>query len=64
VSPEWDYEIAINADGFRDDVLLKDLPSGSAVFAGDSFIEGYGLPLTNSVPSSSNAFWPPMGSAG
>lgn len=49
VSPEWDYEISINADGFRDNVLLQDLPPKSAVFVGDSFIEGYGLPLEDTV---------------
>ncbi len=49
VSHEWDYEILINADGFRNDTLLADLPAGSAAFLGDSFTEGYGVALTDTA---------------
>jgi hypothetical protein len=46
---EWDYEIHINADGFRNDTLLADMPPGSMVFLGDSFIEGYGVALADTA---------------
>lgn len=49
VTIEWDYEIRINADGFRNDTLLADISAGSTVFLGDSFIEGYGVALTDTV---------------
>ena len=42
---EWDIEIRINADGFREETTLAELPDNSVVFVGDSFIEGYGVAL-------------------
>ena len=42
---EWDYQININNDGFRDDIDLKDVGPNSIVVLGDSFTEGYGVAL-------------------
>jgi len=42
---EWDVNISINAEGFRDTLTRKDLTPGSIVFLGDSFTEGYGVAL-------------------
>lgn len=49
VTLEWDIEININADGFREEKLLADLPENSSVFVGDSFIEGYGVALSDTA---------------
>ena len=42
---EWDYEIRINADGFRNDLNIQDVVTNSVLVLGDSFAEGYGVPL-------------------
>lgn len=42
---EWDYEMQINGEGFREDLALADIPPGSVVALGDSFTEGYGVSL-------------------
>ena len=47
---EWDYEIRINADGFRNDRTLDALPAGSVLALGDSFTEGYGVALADAYP--------------
>lgn len=45
---EWDYEVRINSDGFRNDITLADLAPGSVLMLGDSFTEGYGVELKDS----------------
>lgn len=45
---EWDYEVRINSDGFRNDITLADLTPGSILMLGDSFTEGYGVELKDS----------------
>ena len=42
---EWDYEIRINADGFRNDRNIHEISDNSVLVLGDSFAEGYGVPL-------------------
>ena len=47
---EWDHVIKINADGFRNDKTLSDIPDRTILVLGDSFPEGYGVPLANAFP--------------
>ncbi len=48
---EWDYEIRINSDGFRNDRTIAQLPASSILVLGDSFTEGYGVALEDSFPA-------------
>lgn len=47
---EWDHVIKINADGFRNDKNLSDIPGNTILVLGDSFPEGYGVSLENAFP--------------
>ena len=47
---EWDHEVHINADGFRNDKTLTEVPTGTTLVLGDSFTEGYGVPLDKAYP--------------
>jgi len=47
---EWDYEVRINADGFRNDRTLEQIPPATILALGDSFTEGYGVSLENAYP--------------
>ncbi len=47
---EWDHMININADGFRNDKNLNDIPEHSILVLGDSFPEGYGVSLESAFP--------------
>jgi lysophospholipase L1-like esterase len=47
---EWDYVIDVNADGFRNDRNLEDIPDRTILALGDSFTEGYGVSLEKSFP--------------
>lgn len=45
---EWDYDVVINADGFRNDKTVDALGANSILALGDSFTEGYGVALDDS----------------
>ena len=47
VSPEYDVEIRINSMGLRDREYARGKPAGSRRIAlfGDSFVEGWGMPI-------------------
>ncbi len=47
---EWDHEVRINADGFRNDRTLSEIPDGTTLILGDSFTEGKGVALNDSYP--------------
>lgn len=47
---EWDYDVHINAEGFRNDKTLNELTPGAIVALGDSFTEGYGVALEAAYP--------------
>ena len=47
---ERDHEVHINADGFRNDKTLAEVPTGTTLVLGDSFTEGYGVPLDKAYP--------------
>jgi acyl-CoA thioesterase-1 len=47
---EWDYEVRINADGFRNDRTIAELRPGTILALGDSFTEGYGVELASAYP--------------
>jgi len=47
---EWDYDVTINADGFRNDRTADSLPAGTILALGDSFTEGYGVALEDAYP--------------
>lgn len=47
VSPEFDVEMRINSMGLRDREYAREKPAGSRRIAlfGDSFVEGWGMPI-------------------
>ena len=51
VSPEFDVEVRINSDGLRDREYLPQKPAEARrlLLFGDSFIEGWGVPVEHSV---------------
>ncbi len=58
---EWDHMININADGFRNDKNLNDIPEHTILVLGDSFPEGYGVSLESAFPKQLEEI---LGSAG
>ena len=54
---EWDHEVRINADGFRNDRTLPEIPGGTTLVLGDSFTEGKGVALHDSYPKQLEALY-------
>lgn len=53
---EWNYEILINDDGFRNDLTISQTADRSMLALGDSFTEGYGVPLKDTFSKKLEAF--------
>lgn len=54
---EWDHDVRINSDGFRNDRSLGEIPDGTTLVLGDSFTEGRGVALDDSYPKQLEALY-------